>query len=324
MMCFGFPVATRHAWIWICLLVPLYTPASCLSSSTMFMSNPITLPVLQRLASSVRTKLPRSQRPPPLPSDHSSLYHPSNYVKTCARFSPEGSSSGDQHLRGFCNWLVPGSLMVGQYPSLTPETDGPSQKEVQDHIRSIVADAGVRTFCCLQSEVPAQDDDDAWHRVDGAVLLEGSARSTWPGAFTWYAPLVRAAFEEAGVFNDDVDCEDATYLHTPIDDLTVPDSGDDFYSLLYRLLRIMEANAGRSDGAIYVHCWAGRGRAGLVGSCILSLLYPEMNGRMILDLVQAGYDSRDGSEFMPDALSQSPETSEQRDFVLSFASKTRG
>jgi len=214
--------------------------------------------------------------------------------------------------------------MVGQYPSLTPETDGPSQKEVQDHIRSIVADAGVRTFCCLQSEVPAQDDDDAWHRVDGAVLLEGSARSTWPGAFTWYAPLVRAAFEEAGVFNNDSDCADATYLHTPIEDLTVPDSSDNFYSLLYRLLKIMEANAGRSDGAIYVHCWGGRGRAGLVGSCILSLLFPEMDGKMILDLVQAGYDSRDGSERMPDALSKSPQTFEQRDFVLSFASKDRG
>merc|ERR1711982_174406 len=56
--------------------------------------------------------------------------------------------------RGFCNWLIPGTLMVGQYPGKTPETNGPSQKECEMHLRTMVNHAGVSLFCCLQSEVP--------------------------------------------------------------------------------------------------------------------------------------------------------------------------
>ena len=41
--------------------------------------------------------------------------------------------------------------------------------------------------------------------------------------------------------------------------------------------------------ALYLHCWGGRGRAGLVGACLLSLLRPELDGAAVLDTVQRAY-----------------------------------
>ena len=83
-----------------------------------------------------------------------------------------------------------------------------------------------------------------------------------------------------------------------------------------------ESSSGEGGG-IYVHCWGGRGRAGLTGSCILSLLYPELDATQVLNLVQSGYDSRAGADLMPDALSKSPQTEEQREFVRQFVMKRR-
>ena len=217
--------------------------------------------------------------------------------------------------------------MVGQYPGQNPESNGPSAEEAREHIRSVVADAGIRTFCCLQSEVPAQDDDDAWKNAEnsgGGVYLDGYARAMWPKPFTWYAPMVREVME----CDDNLleSAESIRYLHVPIEDLTVPESSGEFYGLLGELLEIMDETADNASssgaaGGIYMHCWGGRGRAGLVGSCLLSLLYPELDATQILHLVQSGYDSRAGADRMPKALSKSPQTEEQREFVRQFVSR---
>ena len=58
--------------------------------------------------------------------------------------------------------------------------------------------------------------------------------------------------------------------------------------------------------------------SGLVGSCLLSLLFPEFNADTCLEWVQTGYDSRDGSQFMPMGLRRSPQTIDQRNFVRDF------
>ena len=214
--------------------------------------------------------------------------------------------------------------MVGQYPGQNPEANGPTADEAKEHIRSVVADAGIRTFCCLQSEVPAQDDDMSWKEAEksgGGVYLDGYARAMWPKPFTWYAPMVREVME-----CEDSSAESIRYLHVPIEDLTVPDSSGEFYGLLGELLAIMDettdnASSSGADGGIYMHCWGGRGRAGLVSSCLLSLLYPELDATQVLDLVQSGYDSRAGADRMPKALSRSPQTEEQREFVRLFVSR---
>ena len=233
-------------------------------------------------------------------------------------------------MRGFCNWIVPGLLMVGQYPGQNPESSGPTASEAREHIRSVVADAGIRTFCCLQSEVPAQDDDAAWKKAEhsgGGVYLDGYARAMWPKPFTWYAPMVREVMECGDNLEEAASPDPVRYLHVPIEDLTVPESSGQFYGLLGELLTILgeavdnESPSGAYSGGIYIHCWGGRGRAGLVGSCLLSLLFPELDATQVLDLVQSGYDSRAGAERMPNALSKSPQTQEQREFVRQFVSK---
>ena len=46
--------------------------------------------------------------------------------------------------RGFCNWLVPQSIMIGQYPGMTPESYGPTLKESQLHIQKMITDANIK------------------------------------------------------------------------------------------------------------------------------------------------------------------------------------
>ena len=74
---------------------------------------------------------------------------------------------------------------------------------------------------------------------------------------------------------------------------------------------------------IYLHCWGGRGRTGLVASCFLSLLYPELESSTILSWIQLGYDSRLGSDQMPIGLQKSPQTESQKSFVRNFVKERR-
>jgi len=202
--------------------------------------------------------------------------------------------------------------MIGQYPAQTPERNSPSLPEVQGHVQSLVEDAEISLFCSLQSELPPQSDDEAWDALGGQVYLSpASLRKEFPNAFVHYAPMVRDAWSADTVSNN----KEPKFLHAPIEDLNVPSSSSDLYALLSQLIHEMHEN----DHVIYLHCWGGRGRAGLVGACLLSLLYPEMKDPdQILGLVQAGYDSRAGSESMPLGLKRSPQTEGQRDFVRGF------
>jgi hypothetical protein len=236
---------------------------------------------LLRRAASVRERLN-------IMPDSDDLYFPSAY---------ERSSTGN--MRGFCNWIIPNRVMVGQYPGQNPEVDGPDQEAVQAHIESMIQDACITMFCSLQSEIPSQDDSSAWE--DGGIYLEPMGRRDFPRPFTHYAPIIRSL------------SPDCRFLHAPIVDLSVPNS-DSLQSLLLQLLEAID----EEDRSIYIHCWGGRGRAGLVGSCLVSLLWPELDSNAVLDLVQAGYDTRAGAKEMPLSLSKSPQTSTQREFVKAF------
>ena len=217
--------------------------------------------------------------------------------------------------RGFCNWLLPGRVMVGQYPAQTPERDGPSSDEVEQHITALVHTARINFFCSLQSEIPAQTDDHAWEQHNGQIYLPDYLRDDFPRPFTHYAPLVRRAAAKVPNIGE------PTFLHSPIPDLNVP-SSKPLHKLLLQLLQALEVNDDDDDddipNAIYLHCWGGRGRAGLVGACLVSLIYPELDAHQVLRLVQNGYDSRAGAAQMPRPLQRSPQTASQREFVIRF------
>lgn len=252
--------------------------------------------VILQQAASLREKWGLNELPSP-----DALAYPSFYTK------PDGSG-----LRGFCNWAIPGRVMVGQYPGPSPEATGPSSEESRQHIQSMTQDANIRLFCCLQSEVPPQDDWSAWEKAKGTIFLEGErVRKQFPNPFVHYGITVREF------------APDCQFLHAPIEDLSVPNSNA-LQSLLLKLMLALDETDERGQGAaIYVHCWGGRGRAGIVASCLLSLLYPNEDSTAILDLVQAGYDSREGSELMPFRLSKSPQTEDQRDFVRAFVKERK-
>jgi hypothetical protein len=236
-------------------------------------------------AASLRNKIAAYPR-------YDELAHPSAY--------PRPDNLG---LRGMCNWIIPNRLMVGQYPGQSPEPFAPNAQDVRSHIQSTVQDSGVNLFCSLQSEIPPQDDQRAWNINGGErYFRDPYIRREFPRPFKHYAPIVKS-------FNPD-----CRFLHVPIDDCDVPSSEGVLNDLLLELLEAME----KEDRCVYVHCWGGRGRAGLVGACLLSLLFPEKDSSEILKLVQFAYDTRAGAKNMPVGLQQSPQTESQRHFVRLF------
>lgn len=222
--------------------------------------------------------------------------------------------------RGFSNWLIKDRIMIGQYPGQTPEKDGSSLSCAQQHIESLVLQSKIRLFCSLQSEIPPQDDYIAWcDENNGKIYLPmDGGRKDFPNFFGHYEPFVQSAYslvkKNGGRNSDDFDDVPPSFIHAPIIDLSTPSSSS-LYSTLSILLDVLET---KPNHAIYIHCWGGRGRAGLVGACLLSLIFPELDSLQILDWVQRGYDARYGAEDMPFGLKQSPQTLSQREFVRDF------
>jgi hypothetical protein len=242
---------------------------------------------------------------------HDNLYFPSAFLVNI----DDDKKNNTNYMRGFCNWILPNRVMVGQYPGQNPELSGPSPEDVQAHLESVTKHAGVNLFCSLQSELPPQSDFEAWEAAGGEVYLEDDYwRRQFPNPFTHYAPIVQSLPSSSSSSR----CQ---FWHAPIEDLSVPDSSA-LQELLTKLLHFLEDD----QNCVYIHCWGGRGRAGLVGACLLSLLYPEVcvvDAKVILDLIQTGYDGRAGADRMPPALSKSPQTDSQRTFVRSFVKERR-
>ena len=251
----------------------------------------------------LREKLYGNDSVPSFVSDKAQLSYPSSSYM----MAPDPRSTSTKTVsRGFCNWLLPNFIMIGQYPGMTPESNGPSQKECNIHIKNMVCDANVTLFCCLQSEVPCQSDDAGWKSDE--VYLEQYYRREFPRPFTRYGGIAQELTNKP-----------IQFLFNPIEDLSVPSCNNSLLDLLSRLIQYMEEN-NTEDGSnvIYIHCWGGRGRAGLIGSCLVSLLFPELSPTQVLDFVQSAYSTRAGAESMPLGLRQSPQTEQQRMFVKEF------
>lgn len=210
--------------------------------------------------------------------------------------------------RGWSNWLVSSKLMLGQYPGVQPAVPGPSAEDAQAHLKRVL-NAGVDCFVQLQDELPPQDEPEAWP-ADGVQLADSDARAKWPAPFVRYAPEADRISGEMGA------AAPLRYLHCPVVDLSVPKDDEALRSLLGEMLTHFE----EGGEAIYMHCWGGRGRAGLVGACMLALLCPELESTAVLAAVQTAYDSRVGASGMPGSLKRSPQTEGQRRFVSAFIS----
>ena len=148
--------------------------------------------------------------------------------------------------------------------------------------------------------------------ASGEVSLEPmSIRREFPRPFTRYSSLVQGFLSDTSD-----DSSTICFIHSPIEDLSTPSCNDDLLHLLSTLLQHLESDT--DNNILYLHCWGGRGRAGLIGGLMGSLLFPELSSQEVLAWVQAGYDTRLGAKSMHPGLRRSPQTEQQREFVREF------
>ena len=191
------------------------------------------------------------------------------------------------------SWLIPGYVLCGSYPGACPGR--PQHNDLAQ-----VRDTGVSTFVCLQEELPPQD---APWPENGVPNLSERAKFA-AGNFLNY----RSA---AG--------EDASYVHFGLPDLSVCESLDSLDEIVCDLRKRIEAG-----DKLYIHCWGGRGRTGLIAACLLGSLYGDMDAEEALQRVQCYYDLRQplARDFSA-ARKTSPETDEQKNQVRDWYSYKR-
>lgn len=102
--------------------------------------------------------------------------------------------------------------------------------------------------------------------------------------------------------------EDATYVRFPIKDCCVPISVGAVSKLLKQIEELKKL-----DGYIYIHCWGGVGRTGTIVACMLAKWKGKVEIEEILDCLQECF-----SQMPKSAYRQTPETSEQVDFIRCF------
>ena len=292
-------VAMRASYVRVAMLFAIFTTASGLCTQP-----PITLTSLTRRASAISETWEQTA----LSSEFDSVY------------LQDGTE------RGWANWLIEGRLMLGQYPHCQPAVPGPTGSDAKDHLRRLL-DTGIDCFACLQAEVPPQETTAGWVQFpvkdgfkEGVLLQDDDARSRFPAPFVrYYEDVYNIAMEVSGG-----QWLGPSYLHCPIEDLSLPGGGLDENAPLLKLLdEMLDHYETAGSGAIYLHCWGGRGRAGLVGACLLALMRPQLTPQQVLDAVQGGYDTRAGASKMGGALKRSPQTEPQRGFVKSFVNAAK-
>ncbi|CAL1144155.1 unnamed protein product [Cladocopium goreaui] len=198
-----------------------------------------------------------------------------------------------QRFSEHANWLIPGRLMLGRYPFVSP-VYCPSLSEGHEQLRSLLEARPKNGM----SELPSQEV--AWPS-------QGVAVPGFPGAFRPYGAVLARLSETT---------EKLQFLHSPIADLGTPGLGE--LSALVRDLKERSWTGILRGEKIYLHCWGGRGRSGDVARDV------RRDGcwKEALDFVQSGYSLR-ASALDVGALSRSPQTPEQRDFVRRWFEQMR-
>uniref|UniRef100_A0A7S2WIB2 Tyrosine specific protein phosphatases domain-containing protein n=1 Tax=Rhizochromulina marina TaxID=1034831 RepID=A0A7S2WIB2_9STRA len=224
------------------------------------------------------------------------------------------------------NWLIPGEVMVGQFPggyaSAPPHEARGDRRglaslgfECQhgdqdpggtlEAMGRLLFEAKCSTFVSLQAETPAPGAGDGW-RTSGDMVD--------------YAPAAHWLIRQRAAPPDEYDPRqspkekgplrphDLVFLHFPITDMTAPSA-----TLLTKIVDELERRVKdpRRKGAVFIHCWGGRGRAGTIAAALLGRLYPEMTADAVLAYVQAAFSSRGAS-------GRSPETRDQIRAVRRF------
>jgi len=199
------------------------------------------------------------------------------------------------------NWLVPGRILVGRYPANDPYiVCSPDEQYLK--IEKIVLEGRVTTFICLQAELPPQTKDSegmlSW--VNGEIP---SGHTRLGGVFTRYMPDAVKVFESKkrdGLFPA---AKKLDFVHMPIPDLSPAKSISLLQTYVQEVLRRVS-----NQEIVYLHCWGGCGRTGLVSACLLGELYG-ISADEALERVDKYFKLRSKEALAPH--SRSPETDAQ-------------
>ena len=101
----------------------------------------------------------------------------------------------------------------------------------------------------------------------------------------------------------------AKYLRFPIKDVSVPLSTESVRGLIAKIKRAIDGN---SKAKVYIHCWGGVGRTGLVVGCLLGELYGQGYEETLKKLEKLF------AVCPKSAKRQTPETAEQHQFVAKY------
>ncbi|CAN0031965.1 unnamed protein product [Scytosiphon promiscuus] len=249
------------------------------------------------------------------------------------------------------NWLVPGKVLLGKYPGQIPADlpANPHRQIARDRVLDIVLRGGVTDLFCLQAELPPQDDEGRWNppaegEGDNGLFFSGfrAYRGDAVAAVTAAAAAAAPAHEgraaergddETGILGGDKreqegggagaegraeaglgsrGREGLAFHHFPIPDLSPAENTEILAGLVDQLEALVA-----SEKVPFIHCWAGRGRTGLIASCLLGRLYPELSAEQALNRVDKYYRTR-GTVAIGKTCRVSPETEEQDQQVRLF------
>lgn len=183
------------------------------------------------------------------------------------------------------NWLIPKHVIQGRNP-----TSGRGSS--LERVRAIREQAACNTFVCLQAEIAPQDGGESFGGADDWRT------NPMPG-FDSYFQDAKAVVPEPPIF-----------LHFGIKDFEPADS-------LAELARFVDLLANRilAGEVLYIHCWGGKGRAGIVSACLLGALYENIDAEEALERVQSYVNLR--KQGIGVKL-KSPETEHQKQQVRDY------
>jgi len=196
--------------------------------------------------------------------------------------------------------------MVGRYPYVEP---GESKKcrthEVGEAQLKQILETGIRTFVSLQNDVRSQDEmpvggDKGFLPYKQPVELIAEAMAGPPPKDMFAGIrnpfLNRFLPKKEDSLKEESPSTDCKFVHHPVQGMKTltPSDLDPVLDDLSKRL-----NEGEK---LYMHCWGGRGRAGIVACCLLAKMF-KLPAEECIDRVSRGFYTRK-DETYPSALSE--------------------
>ena len=104
------------------------------------------------------------------------------------------------------------------------------------------------------------------------------------------------------------------HLRFPIRDVSVPENVSSVKELIGQIQGILEED---KRNKVYIHCWGGVGRTGVIVGCLLSHQH-DFDYEKTMDALKKAF-----SDCPKSAYRETPETKEQREFIEKYAEEMK-